>query len=684
MANGDDFDVDDLLEAPYKKVDDSWSGRSGSESGEEKKKKKSAVFNGIDELQLHQAGGTGCPVIEAGDSDAFDVTMGTPTPPIDANTPTLSNAATPPISTPEIPEVNTPMLTAADATLPQSSTTPEILEANTPTLPEEEEDVPHTVLANTQDVIHHIAGHNGIEPEDPLTSDPPTPDSIEPSNDGADASANQTTEEDPHNAESLKILASLCVDAPSNEVRDCIRIYKREKTYKQLKAAFNTCRKPVIIATLQYLGCSDENLNNHAKPDCIHKLICIIQSLLPEDCDICKETYVVQKDDPSLLACRICLQEVHYKCYQPLLAGMNIDHLKIMTVPGIFYLCPSCIDDHIPDEAKIVSSTNTPNHASSQPTMSVAAPQARNSINLSTNMNTIESESHSKRPVPLNPHVIIENSDNNSNNNNNINSNNKGNNNNNNSSSNNNNNNKSSNNNNNNNNNNNEPKPDSSITTDASKSVKVCSHYKNNNCKHGISGKGCNFVHPKRCAKLMKHGTRSNLGCNLGKNCSDFHPKMCPMSISKLECFDTKCNLCHVKGTKRVRDKLQSKKVEPAQKEAATRAQPSVSEKADSKQEGTSTKMTPDEKKVAPADEPEDIKSLHQSFLHQINLLKKEFQEVVNQRINSLVQSPTQFYAPLPPQLRYQTHPTPHLLQPYQPIHQSLMFPQYQTPIPQL
>ncbi len=35
----------------------------------------------------------------------------------------------------------------------------------------------------------------------------------------------------------------------------------------------------------------------------------------------------------------------------------------------------------------------------------------------------------------------------------------------------------------------------------------VCSHYKKGTCRHGISGRGCRFQHPKPCQKLMNHGT---------------------------------------------------------------------------------------------------------------------------------------------------------------------------------
>ena len=62
---------------------------------------------------------------------------------------------------------------------------------------------------------------------------------------------------------------------------------------------------------------------------------------------------------------------------------------------------------------------------------------------------------------------------------------------------------------------------------------KVCHHYKNSKCQFGMKGNGCKFDHPKRCRKLMNHGTKAGKGCNLGINCNEFHPKMCPMSITK-------------------------------------------------------------------------------------------------------------------------------------------------------
>ena len=76
-------------------------------------------------------------------------------------------------------------------------------------------------------------------------------------------------------------------------------------------------------------------------------------------------------------------------------------------------------------------------------------------------------------------------------------------------------------------------------------------HYRKNQCRHGMKGTNCLFLHPERCKKLILHGTKQPEGCNLGKKCSHFHPKMCPSSITKRICLDEKCQFTHVKGTKR-------------------------------------------------------------------------------------------------------------------------------------
>ena len=102
-------------------------------------------------------------------------------------------------------------------------------------------------------------------------------------------------------------------------------------------------------------------------------------------------------------------------------------------------------------------------------------------------------------------------------------------------------------------------KPAEDITTENSngkkdspsspKEEKMCRYYQQNKCNYGISGKGCNFLHPKMCQKLLSHGKSKYKGCIMDGKCKNFHPPMCRSSLSKRLCTNQKCEFMHVKGT---------------------------------------------------------------------------------------------------------------------------------------
>ena len=50
-----------------------------------------------------------------------------------------------------------------------------------------------------------------------------------------------------------EIIAELCVDAPSNDVRKVLQLYEYGKTAKQLEKTFQQCNKTLLEATLRYL-----------------------------------------------------------------------------------------------------------------------------------------------------------------------------------------------------------------------------------------------------------------------------------------------------------------------------------------------------------------------------------------------------------------------------------------------
>ena len=98
--------------------------------------------------------------------------------------------------------------------------------------------------------------------------------------------------------DSERILASLCANAPDFEIRDCLRKYSCDYTLKRLKSVFNSINKPILEKTASYLRINTSNLK---KPDIIHLLICKIQNLLPDTCQICNESYVCEINDSPFL-----------------------------------------------------------------------------------------------------------------------------------------------------------------------------------------------------------------------------------------------------------------------------------------------------------------------------------------------------------------------------------------------
>ena len=113
-------------------------------------------------------------------------------------------------------------------------------------------------------------------------------------------------EKNPQTEEIKEIIAGLCVDAPSNEVRKVLRLYKSEHTYKKQTTTFNSFPKKDIVQALVFLGGEQTNWDRYLKPACIKALIYRIQGLLPEECGICKEMYTVEKSDVHFLSCSVC------------------------------------------------------------------------------------------------------------------------------------------------------------------------------------------------------------------------------------------------------------------------------------------------------------------------------------------------------------------------------------------
>ena len=399
------------------------------------------------------------------------------------------------------------------------------------------------------------------------------------------------------------VLGELCAFAPSMEIRDCLRLYSQDKSGPQLMAAFTRKNKVTISNTLEYLGMS-LNWDDYMKSDVVHELICRIQNLLPDECSICKEQYCVKKDDPRILPCKRCGQDIHKSCIRNIL-GIDEENLssteiyKLINPFGLsflYYLCGNCekslfvVEEQVPkrkngNKELLAEVLHIDDMSQSEGTLSVEpqisslvgvtinkvddiaketqeiplSPNVCNSNRgvpatlLTSNKNSIESYSHfvpaGRRPTPLLPDIqVLGNSESmkipqlkvNAMNDTSY---------------------VITNNNikciNNTNDNQLELPPRRSskpiveeIRVINSKQLITCRYYIKGLCKHGANGRNCKFNHPKPCTKLLKHGTNGNVGCNKGKECNFFHPKMCSTSLTKGVCDNRVCTLKHVKGTK--------------------------------------------------------------------------------------------------------------------------------------
>ena len=92
------------------------------------------------------------------------------------------------------------------------------------------------------------------------------------------------------------ILGELCALAPSNEVRDCLRLYKPKATYATLFKSFDALSTGRITESLNYLRTPTSILFSDLKKEgIVRKLIFRLHNLMPEECQLCSEGYVVHR-----------------------------------------------------------------------------------------------------------------------------------------------------------------------------------------------------------------------------------------------------------------------------------------------------------------------------------------------------------------------------------------------------
>ena len=97
------------------------------------------------------------------------------------------------------------------------------------------------------------------------------------------------------------------------------------------------------------------------QPACINTLICRIQNILPDQCNICKQIYCVKLEEVPLLECALCGQGSHNTCILDLFGVLPAEQTNIgpeeaktkinpMGLTGLNYRWRACENDIIPDK----------------------------------------------------------------------------------------------------------------------------------------------------------------------------------------------------------------------------------------------------------------------------------------------------------------------------------------------
>ena len=300
------------------------------------------------------------------------------------------------------------------------------------------------------------------------------------------------------------ILASLCTKADledNKEVRDCLRAYKLNDNVKAHKTAFNKFSKDVLIETLSFLKVTGKKWNDILKPLIIIEVICRIQNLLIDTCNICGSDFATSLDEKLLLQCELCGQNFHEPCLEKLLGEKYHDHLtreevsliiNPLQLTGFHYLCSSCTKTTIPLEQTSMKSTSSNKN--------------KDCVSHHEGIGNKEETAGGGHDQISSGQLASSNLD-------------------------------------------------STLTGDIAwrERTDLCSLFLEGTCPYGITGKNCTNFHPRVCNAYRKNGGNTKYGCKKGNDCERFHPKVCPSSLKSRRCYNENCSFkWHLPRTSRV------------------------------------------------------------------------------------------------------------------------------------
>ena len=436
--------------------------------------------------------------------------------------------------------------------------------------------------------------------------------------------------------DSKTILAQLCAQAPSSEIRNCLRDYSNDHSFSELVKRFNRQKIGPLTETLAYLKplCLRTNLSDYTKEGIVKNLISRIENLLPDTCLICNNEYTIKLDDPPILPCEKCGQESHLDCLKATLGNLEEEltqeSVKALVnpfnLPGWSFNCLHCKKRMIPSpDADVKASVLKKEKRQPQLSQSQASTHTNEDDASETAVarNETPETAEPAAVAPPNPEIPQA------------------------------------------------PTAEDNGVESVSNAVgnesqyppshpksfpNICSDYLKNSCSKGGS---CKKNHPPICQNLIDHGLGSPHGCD-GRDCHELHPTICRNSLRHQRCMNTNCKSFHIKGTARPKKK-------PSQDPVTETDQGAQNEK--------NTSSHPSNQRKPTATNKDD----QGHFLEHVRLLKSELLEAMDMRFATL-KSEMVFQPPANPEAQPRmpsTAPQEHPAQalPQQPL-------QMQTPMP--
>ena len=422
--------------------------------------------------------------------------------------------------------------------------------------------------------------------------------------------------------ETEELIAELCIHTDDDDIKQVLKKYQYGSDISTIERKLKSGNASKIDTLRKVL----EFLNNTAitedvprkRDDIAHAIVCRIQNLLPDDCNLCNNRFKLLFTEHPILPCARCGQSSHRQCLFDIINTKNDKNftsfptdaeitkiINPLNLPGVHYLCSTCEahiipDTHPPAQSQTVESPNQNEiDNAAEPQMGVSPNQSE--IDNADIPASSESEQHQNDDAlmgelpTLNPTEHSQQND--------------------------------------------DESPPREAREARTHKKRTCKFYKWGSCRYGINGEGCKFDHPELCKKFTQHGTRQPRGCNKGKECKYLHPQMCMNSLRSGKCATPRCRYRHIKGTKIVDNQSTT---------TATRTSTAADQ--------TSTATT-HKKHTTPADTPAaqsaEQQPINQSdhFLEVFRLLKAELLQEMNHMITKQLTEQVQL---LP---RNQVHP---------------------------